>query len=82
MALKPNGGVCSIREQIIEDPVSGLTLQFIHMPGSDAPYRLHIFGLLPFGTREILFDADGKESGAGTALTDSCRPNWIREVAP
>ena len=28
MALKPNAGVCSIREQTIEDPVSGLTLQF------------------------------------------------------
>ena len=80
MALRPNGGVCSIREQIIEDPVSGLTLQFIHKPGSDAPFRLYIFGNLPHGNREILFDTTGAEAGSGTALTDSCRPSWLKEV--
>jgi hypothetical protein len=81
MALKPNGGTCAIREQIVEDCASGLTLQFTHMPGSDAPYRLRIHGeMLPFGNREILFDADGAEAGAGTALVDSCRPTWLREV--
>jgi hypothetical protein len=81
MALKPQGGVCSIREQIIDDPASGLTFQFIHKPGSDAPYRLVIFGDLPHGNREILFNEDGAEAGAGTALTSSCRPTWLREVA-
>ena len=80
MALKPNGEVCSIREQIIEDPVSGLTLQFIHKPGTDAPFRLCIFGNIPCGNREILFDANGAEAGAGTALIDSCRPSWLKEV--
>ena len=80
MALKPNGSVCSIAEQIIEDQVSGLTLQFIHKPGSDAPYRLLIHGDLPHGNREILFDVDGAEAGAGTALVDACRPTWLREV--
>ena len=80
MALKPNGGVCSIREQIIEDSVSGLTFQFVHKDGSDAPYRLYVFGNLPHGNREILFNADGAEAGAGTALGDVCRPTWLREV--
>lgn len=80
MALKPDGSVCSIREQIIEDPVSGLTLQFIHKPDTDAPFRLYIFGNLPYGNREILFDENGTEAGAGTALTDSCRPTWLKEV--
>ena len=80
MALKPNSSVCLIREQIIEDQVSGLAFQFIHKPGSDAPFRLQIFGNLPHGNREILFDADGVEVGAGTTLADSCRPSWIREV--
>lgn len=80
MALKPNGGLCAIREQIIEDPVSGLTFQFEMKPGSDAPVRLRIFGNLPFGNREILFDEDGKEAGAGTALVGSCRPSWLKQV--
>jgi hypothetical protein len=80
MALKPEGSICSIREQIIQDPVSGLTLQFVHKPGSDAPYRLYVFGNLPHGNREILFNADGAEAGAGTALVNACRPNWLREV--
>ena len=80
MALKPNGSLCSIREQIIEDAASGLTLQFIHKPDSDAPYRLLIYGNLPNGNREILFDVDGAEAGAGTALVDACRPSWLREV--
>jgi len=80
MALKPNGSVCKIREQIIEDRVSGLTLQFVHKPGSDAPYRLYIHGDFPYGNREILFDEDGAGAGAGTALVDACRPSWLREV--
>jgi hypothetical protein len=80
MALKPDGALCSIREQIIEDPASGLTFQFVHAPNSSAPVRLRIFGDLPFGNREILFDKNGNEAGAGTALTDSCRPTWLREV--
>lgn len=80
MALKPNGAVCSIREQIIEDPISGLTLQFICRPDSDAPFRLLIHGNLPHGNREILFDANGAEAGAGTVFGDICRPSWIKEV--
>lgn len=80
MALKPNGSICCIREQIIEDLVSGLTLQFVHIPGSDAPVRLRIFGNIPHGNREILFNGDGAEAGAGISLVDSCRPSWIREI--
>ena len=81
MALKPNGDMCAIREQIIEDPVSGLAFQFVSMPGSDAPVRLRIFGNLAYGNREILFDKNGDEAGAGTALSGSCRPSWLCEVA-
>ena len=75
MAVKPNGGVCAIREQIIEDPVSGLTIQFVSMPESDAPVRMRIFGDLPYGNREILFDKNGDEAGAGTAFGGSCHPS-------
>jgi hypothetical protein len=80
MAVKPNGGLCSIREPIIEDPASGLTLQFQIVPGSTAPVRLIISGDLPYGSREILFDRNGIEAGAGTAVSGSCRPSWLRKV--
>lgn len=81
MATKPDGKEWTIREQIIEDVVSGLTFQFIAMPGSDAPMRLHVSGNLPYGNREFLFDRNGNEAGAGTAFRGSCRPSWLREVA-
>lgn len=80
MALKPLGSTCLIREQIIEDPASGLTLQFVHVPESDAPFRLRIHGDIPHGNREILFDLAGAEAGAGTALAGSCRPSWLKQV--
>ena len=80
MAVKPDGQLCAIREQIIEDRVSGLILQFEFKPDSDAPIRLHIFGDLPYGNRQILFDKNGEEAGAETALVGLCRPSWLREV--
>ena len=80
MAVKPDGGICAIREQIIEDPASGLTFQFELKPESSAPIRLRVFGDLPFGNREILFDRNGNEAGAGTSLIGSCRPTWLKEV--
>ncbi len=81
MAVKPSGKTLTIREQIIEDPTTGLTFQFKVHPNSDAPYRLCIFGDLPYGNREILFDADGNEAGAGTATTGTCPTSWLREVS-
>ena len=78
MASKPNGHLCQIKEQIIEDEASGLTLQFER--SDDGTCRLRIYGDLPFGNREIYFDAEGEEGGAGTALVGLCRPSWLREV--
>ena len=80
MAIKPDGGMCHILEQIIEDPVSGLTIQFSLAPGTDAPVRVSIHGDLPYGNREFLFNDKGAEAGAGTALAGSCRPSWLKEV--
>ena len=78
MALKPSGGICQIKEQIIEDAVSGLTFQFERH--DDGTSRLRVYGDLPFGNREIYFDAEGKEGGAGTALSGLCRPSWLRNA--
>ena len=80
MTIKPDGQNFTIREQIVRDPVSGLTFQFECAPDTDAPYRLKVFGDMPYGNREILFDIDGQEAGAGVALNNTCSANWIKEV--
>ena len=81
MAIKPNGTVCSIKEQIIEDPVSGLTIQFEVVEDGTARLRL-VGNVLPYGNREFAFDAEGREVGAGVAVSGTCRPSWLREVKP
>ena len=78
MPVKPNGLKCSIREQIVDDVASGLTLMFECNSGRS---RLVIAGkLLPYGNREILFDSDGREAGAGTLVGDFRRPSWLKGV--
>jgi hypothetical protein len=78
MPVKPNGSLCGIREQIVEDLASGLTLQFECNNGKT---RLVIAGKsLPFGNREILFDDDGKEAAAGTLIGEFRRPSWLKGV--
>lgn len=70
-----------IKQQIVEDPSSGLTFQMEVMPDTSAPYRLRIFGeALPFGNREILFDKDGKKVGSGTFTGGLCKPTWTQEL--
>ncbi len=78
MATKPNAGQCVLNEQIIDDPVSGLTIQF--ELNDDNTVRMKIFGDLPLGNREFVFDKNGNEAGAGTALSCPTRPSWLREV--
>ena len=78
MPIKPNGLLWKIREQIVEDLASGLILQF---ECAGETMRLVIAGKsLPFGNREILFDADGKEAAAGTLLGEFRRPSWLKGV--
>jgi hypothetical protein len=78
MPLKPNGSLCAIKEQIIEDLASGLILQFECQEGRT---RLVIAGkTLPFGNREIIFDGDGREAAAGTLTGEFRRPSWLKSV--
>ena len=78
MPIKPNGNVCSIREQIVEDPATGLILQF---ECEDGRTRLVIAGVaLALGNREILFDTEGKEAAAGTLIGEFRRPSWLKRV--
>jgi hypothetical protein len=78
MPLKPNGATCAVREQIIEDAASGLTLQF---ECEDGRLRLVLAGRpLTLGNREILFDDEGREAGAGTLVGEFRRPSWLKSV--
>ena len=78
MPIKPNGDKCAILEQIIDDQASGLTLLFECENGRA---RLVIAGKsLPLGNREILFDQEGREAGAGTAVGNFRRPSWLKKV--
>jgi hypothetical protein len=78
MALKPNGLVCNVREQIVEDSASGLILQFECAEGC---LRLVIAGeSLPFGNRELIFDLEGREAAVGTLVGEFRRPSWLRKV--
>lgn len=78
MAKKPKAQDWTVKEQIIDDPASGLMIQF--ETGADGLPRLRIFGELPFGNREFIFDPEGVEAGAGTVTVGACRPSWLREV--
>jgi hypothetical protein len=78
MPLKPNGALCQVREQIIEDAASGLTLQF---ECDDGRLRLVIAGkALARGNRELLFDEEGREAAAGTLIGEFRRPNWLKSA--
>jgi hypothetical protein len=71
--LKPNASIVKIREQFIDDPVTGLTLIF--RVTSIGEGRLHIIGdCLPFGNRDFQFDVDGVLTGTGTGFSNSCGP--------
>ena len=66
MALKPNAGTCWLREQIVEDLPSGLTLR---VEARKDGTRLLILGrALPGGRREILFDSEGCAVDVGPPL--------------
>lgn len=79
MAVKPGGATCTIKEQIIEDEVSGLTLQFDALP--DGTFRLKIMGDIPFGGRDLIFNNEGEEAGGGVGTCCAPRPSWLRPVS-
>jgi hypothetical protein len=66
-----------ISEQILEDPVSGLTFQFEAAPSGRC--HLRVFGTLPFGNREFIFQ-NGKFVASGCAIKCRTKPTWIMRV--
>ena len=69
--LKNNAKTLHIKEQYINDLVTGLTLIFRATPNGDA--RLQIVGdNLPFGNRDFAFNKDGILEGTGTGTRGAC----------
>ncbi|HEX9751337.1 MAG TPA: hypothetical protein VGB22_08660 [candidate division Zixibacteria bacterium] len=78
MPIKQHAKRWSVKEQIINDDATGLSFQF--EVASDGKPRLMVYGELPFGNRELLFDEDGAEAGAGTCTTGPCCAMWIKVI--
>lgn len=79
MPLKPDARDWTIKEQIIEDPVTGLTFQF-EVPPNGEPH-LRIYGSsLEYGNRDFVFSQEGLNVGAGQSVSGLCRPAWLTEV--
>ena len=76
--MKPDGRAGTVKEQIIEDPVLGMTLQI--SVSAKGVTKLIILGNFPLGNREHLFYPDGSHMGAGTYLTHCPIPNWLQLV--
>jgi len=66
--------MCRIREQIVEDLPSGLTLQFELVEGG---VRLTIAGKSLAANREILFDAEGRLLQVRAPKHSFRRPSWL-----
>ena len=67
---KENAKTLNIKEQIVNDAVTGLMLVFRVTPSGEA--RLHLMGgCLPFGNRDFQFDKDGELAGTGTGIFEA-----------
>ena len=78
MAEKPRGRVGQVKEQIIDDPVTGLTLQIC--VDKSGYTKLVILGDLPMGNREHIFYPDGSLMGSGTYMTQCPTSSWLSLV--
>lgn len=71
LTLKEEAKTLSIKEQILFEDPSGLTIEFCAVDDPVHPFRLRLYGdALKLGNREITFSKDGVINGGGTALTD------------
>ena len=61
----------TIKEQVVEDLPTGLTIEFVNKNDGLAWMRLR-GDILPFGNREIGFDVEGMVGPAGTFTGDYC----------
>ena len=71
--LKENSKELKIKEQVLFEDASGLTIEFVVLEMDHKfPYRIRIYGeILPNGNREIVFNSEGIIDGGGTYLGGS-----------
>ena len=79
MATKPGAKSLTILEQIIEDDVSGLIIQFERMAEDRTVIRLFSTNI-PCGNRVLTFDFDGHFIGGGTYTRTCPRPTFIKDA--
>jgi hypothetical protein len=77
--LKTDGKMCQIREQILRDEVTGLTLQFEVDDLGRTRLRLYGDSLL-FGNRQFGFE-NGEMTFAATQTVGKCKPAWLTDVS-
>jgi hypothetical protein len=71
----------TIREQIVDDPVSGFVFKFVIVPGSESPSRVLFKRANETIWREYIFDRQGDFSGATTRVaSDSLVQPTLRLV--
>ena len=57
----------SILEQTVEDKICNLIIKFYILPSGE--FKMTIFGDMPFGNRDFVFDKSGNLSGTGTSVS-------------
>jgi hypothetical protein len=79
MTITSGQKLLAFREQVIEDAVSGLTIKID--AAQDGTPRLMIYGGLPCGKREFVFDPGGNLTGAALRqLCCSCESLQVGDV--
>jgi len=67
--IKPDAKTLHIKEQIINDQVTGITIILRVTPNGEA--RIHLLcDSIPFGNRDFQFDKEGLLVGTGTSCSD------------
>jgi len=64
-----------VKDQLIDDDVSGLTLRFEVLPSGEPVLRLY-GAILPHGNRLIRFSHAGDFEHMATSVLGTERPNW------
>ena len=77
MALKPGAATFVIAEQIIEDPLTGLTLW---IRGEGKGFVLTVLGNFETANRDFAFNERGENNGAGSATCCIPSPSWLAPV--
>lgn len=70
----------SMREQVVDDPVSGFIFKFLFVSGSENPSRLLFKSKADTTWREYIFDVNGEFSGATTRAAEANQQPALRLV--